>query len=841
MRWIGWLLGIDNVTSIDEIDVSLAAPWAEEGPFWVFFGAALLVALAILFYLRFQPKGAAGQRFSLGVCRGMLLALLFVTLADPVLRLTITNKQLPYLYLVFDGSESMAIEDELPDAERAAIEKSVGWRDSSLPLKTTAASTSAAPLSGDGDAPTAARPTRMDYVQALLRKEQENLISRLITEKEVQIEAFIFDGNTTSQLRKLNLSRLGIGRPDPAHVAGQLTTKGQVTALGSVVHELGQQFGSSRLAGVVMFSDFAHNSGVAPLGISDTSPVSRLGAPIFAVGVGATEAVDLAVDLQTDPKMKKAERSSVLVKLRQSGLEGQSVTVTVTGRRLTGETSAQSGDEIQVGQRSVTLTGPVQTVDIPFTPEESGRFEFTAAVESLEGEVVDQNNRAVRQVNIIDDYLRLMYVAYEPTWEWRFIKEVFHRDKLVGMNGFRTFLSSSDPRVRESNVLFLPTLTPKRSEFFASDVLFIDDMPRAALNDRFSEMVKEYVGNLGGGLVVIAGPRFGPRELHQTPLADMLPVIIDPSADLRDASQSPEFRLRLTPHASRYPFMKLGASEVEDAKAWDNLGRLPWYQPVAALHDQAFALAEHPTDKCADGKTPQPLIAVRQYGKGEVVYLGFNEMWRLRREYGEKYYRQFWSQLIYRLGMSHALGADKRFVARLDQQQYRAEDKVTLAVEAYDDNYEPLDGDALPERGLVAEMTIPGASGTQATTLTVPMLRKGVFEARIPVIAVGEYSLRVKDPVTGKFDEQRFEVTPLSAERRRGVRDEKLQNELALQTGGQAYDLTNVNNLVEDLKLEPVTQRLTRNHPLWSTPLWFAAIVVLMLGEWLSRKMIRLS
>ena len=108
-----------------------------------------------------------------------------------------------------------------------------------------------------------------------------------------------------------------------------------------------------------------------------------------------------------------------------------------------------------------------------------------------------------------------MYVAYEPTWEWRFIKEVFHRDKLVGMQGFRTFLGSSDPQVRESNVLFLPTLTPKRSEFFANDVIFLDDMPRAALSDRFCEMVKEFVGKFGGGLVVIAGPRFGPRELQR--------------------------------------------------------------------------------------------------------------------------------------------------------------------------------------------------------------------------------------------------------------------------------------------------------------------------------------
>jgi hypothetical protein len=392
-------------------------------------------------------------------------------------------------------------------------------------------------------------------------------------------------------------------------------------------------------------------------------------------------------------------------------------------------------------------------------------------------------------------------------------------------------------------VLFLSTLTPKRSEFFANDVLFLDDLPRSSLSDRFCEMTKEYVSNLGGGLVVIVGPRFGPRELAQTPLAEMLPVLIDPSAELRDAPEYPEFRLRLTPYAAQKQFMQLGASEIENTKAWENLGKLPWYQPVAAKHPDAEVLAEHPTDKCADGKTPQPLIAIRKYGKGEVVYVGFNETWRLRRRYGEKYYRQFWSQLIYRLGMSHALGSDKRFVARLDQQQYRAEDKVTLTVEAYDENYEPLADDDLPERGLIAEMTIPGKAGSAGATtnVTVPMLRRGVFEARIPVLAVGEYSLRVKDPVTGKFDEQRFEVTPLSTERRRGVRDEKLQTDLARQTGGRAYDLTTVSNLPTDLKLEPVVERQTRNRALWSTPLWFAVVVMLMLGEWMSRKMIKLS
>ena len=120
-----------------------------------------------------------------------------------------------------------------------------------------------------------------------------------------------------------------------------------------------------------------------------------------------------------------------------------------------------------------------------------------------------------------------MYVEYEPTWEWRFIKEVFHRDKLVGERGFRTFLRSSDPQVRKAKGLFLPTLTPQRSEFFANDVIFLGDMPAETLNQRFCEMVKEFVGKFGGGLVIVSGPRFGPGQLAGTPLADMLPVVVD--------------------------------------------------------------------------------------------------------------------------------------------------------------------------------------------------------------------------------------------------------------------------------------------------------------------------
>ena len=69
-------------------------------------------------------------------------------------------------------------------------------------------------------------------------------------------------------------------------------------------------------AGVVMVSDFDHNSGPAPL-----AAAQRLGVPVYAIGVGPTAVVDLAVDLQAPPVMKKSERSTVVVTLRQSGLD----------------------------------------------------------------------------------------------------------------------------------------------------------------------------------------------------------------------------------------------------------------------------------------------------------------------------------------------------------------------------------------------------------------------------------------------------------------------------------------------------------------------------------------
>lgn len=806
-QFVGWMLGLENLKGFESVETTLAAPWAQgqTAPAWIFFACVLLIAGVFYFYVRYQDRGSLGVRLTLAGTRSLLLILLLLFLFEPVLVATYTHSPRPLLWVLFDGTDSMNIADELSDGERQSLAKAVALKQESSDEK----------------------PTRADYVKALLQKNDGELLRRL--REKFRLRSYVFD--RPDAVRALAMAGesedLNAGQ-----VTSQLESNGQVTALGAALGDLGRRHSTNNLAAVLMFSDFDQNAGPAP-----GPAAQRLGVPIYTAGVGPPSALNLGVDLQAPLLMKKAERSTVIATLRQSGLDNKAVQVKVTARRLDGMEG--SSESIVVGEKMVDLTAPALPVEFPFTPTDTGRFAFIAEVEKMDGEVVDQDNRAEREVNIRDDFLRLMYIENEPSWEWRFVKEVFHRDKLVGTRGFRTFLRSADPKVRQTNELFLKTLALPRSEFFAADVIFLGDMRGETLSSTFCEMLKEYVGTFGGGLVVIAGPQFGPGELAKTPLVDMLPVVVDPDARLRDERP---FRMQLTPEALTVDFMNLGENEQENAKAWNNLGAIPWYQPVARPHPNATILAEHPTDTCVDGVTPQPLIAIRRYGRGEVIYLGFNETWRLRRKYGELYYRQFWGQMIHRLGLSHALGTQKRFVVRTDRQQYQADDKVFLTIEAYDENFDPLTEDKLPERSLTAELIVPDSSGQPSAPreIRVSQLREGVFETRIPVFVGGEHRARVKDPVTNEYSEVIFQVTSLSAERRSAVRNVSLEQQIAQATGGKNYELTNVEKFVDEVKLPVRVETSVEQFALWNTWFCFGLVIVLMFGEWVTRKLVNL-
>ena len=798
MTWteiVAWAFGIEDVESIGSARPSFAAAWAHDGPAWVLFGCLALSGIALVAYLRLCRPIPQRSRVVLSIGRAVVLCLLFLAIADPVLTVSLLRQPRPLLGLLIDGTDSMSIEDEVADGP--------------LPV----------------DAPNR-KVARIDRVRKALEGPQ-GLIALLA--ERFRLRAFLFD--RPDLVRVLDWT----GEPGTeSALTAKLSAKGQVTAIGAAFEDLLRRHFAGGFSGLLVFSDFNQNAGTPAV-----PAAIKLGVPVYPVGVGQPAPVDLALDMQAPLVMKKAERSIVRVVVRQTGLAGRSAAL-----RLTMEPVGKKDGEVLSGglvaERKVELNDLATSVEIPFVPTETGRFLFRAVAEPLSGESITENNSAAREVTIRDDFLRISFIEHEPTWEWRFVKEVFHRDPLVGMRGFRTFLRSADPKVRQANELFLPTLTPPRGEFFANDVIFLGDMPASALSTRFCELLKEFVSKFGGGLVVLSGPRFGPGQLASTPLAELLPVIPEPTSRFRD---SHEFKMRLSEEALQTDFMRLGSDDAESVKAWENLGPLLWYQPVARLHPLATSLAQHPSDTCTDGKTPQPLIAMRRYGAGDVVYLAFNETWRLRRKYGEHYYRQFWGQMIHRLGMSHTLGAQKRFVARTDRQQYQADDRVVFTVEAYDANFEPLKASDLPDQQLAAEFFKPrgGASEEETTQqLLIPQLREGVFEAHLPVFESGEYRLRVKDPVAETFVEVTFQVSSVSIERRSPLRNTVLEAEIASATGGKAYEVAALGAFPDEVKLPARKDFEVRVLSLWNNWILFGLVVGLLILEWLHRRLVHL-
>lgn len=798
MNAIARLLGIKSTDEIDHIEMKFAAWWSEGRPVLVLLVCLGLAALGAFFYYRYQNEQPLEKkkrrRILLTVFRSGLLAVVGFVLAEPIVSVSLTEHPRPILLMLFDSSDSMNLVDELSTEQADAL---------------------------DAMTPDSINPSEQTRLELLNHALKNGALSEAVGKLHEKFDVRYYSTDEGHSIKEL-------GQQEETNtLESELTAEVQTTAIGSSLDELNRRHGTRHLAGVVVVSDFGQNAGNPAL-----TSAEQLDVPVIATGVGPQEVIDVSIALQAPLVLKQDENTSLSATLRQQGATGSSVSIQLFQRRLGTATDAVlEAEKLPIGTPVVAVLeeGTID-VDLPYLPEQSGRFEVIAEVSGLPGEVSSRNNEAQREVIIRDESLNLFFVEHEPTWEWRFVKEVFHRDPLIGHEGFRTFLRSADFKVRQSNDLFVDRLVRPRDEFFANDVVLISDVPSEMLTTPFQDQLVEYVERFGGGLVIIAGPRFGIGALQGTQLADMLPVVVDRSLRPKPS----KFQLSFTPQAENNPFVNLGDNPAQNDLAWNNMGNLPWYQPVLRAHPLATVLATHPADKTVDNTDLQPIIATRRYGKGEVVYIGFNETWRLRRKYGERFYRQFWGQMIYRLGLGRALGQQKRFSPSTDLSTYQTGERVTVTVEAYNRNYENLE-----ETNLKARLLRQTAAGSQhIDDLLIPLARDNVvFETSIPPLESGLYRLLVMDPETNEEFELGFEVTTASRERLDVVRNTSLQKQMGDVTGGQACELYELPEILNQLEAQDIKQYTERQLPLWNTWLILLLVLLVMHAEWLARKL----
>ena len=790
--------------------------WVQAPEAWqVFLIGALVAAFVATCYL-LEPRGERSRlKVGLALFRGLVIAVAVAVLFRPVQSNELQEQKNGVVVVALDTSRSMGFLDrEKDEARRDAIAQSLG-------------------ISGEG----LRDLNRLERVKLALRQGGGKVLRALAEKNRVRVYGF-----DATRKRLADLERLEPGdAEDPVRnmpvteaVADldAVIADGQATALGDSLQRILTDVRSEKVAALILFSDGRSNAGSLS-GEAVASRFGRKGVPIYAVGVGDPEPPrDLSVDDFRAPDVSLAGdvlRGSLLVRA-----QGYSSPQEVHVRVLL--------DDLTVFEESGQVGGdkPEWEVDFSTKITNPGEYTLKAEVTPDPDELTADNNQALRRVRVIDERIKVLYVEGYPRWEYRYLKNALIRDKHMQV---QCLLLSADPEFVQEHTEGVPALKrlPDKEALLDYHVVILGDVSPEA-RDRTGQAVfpagsldaiKELVKDRGGGLLMLSGDQHAPRSYGNTPIADVLPILVQ---DTQTVDATREWRPRLTREGYESPLLRLEADEQENRDLWD--ARLPalfWYVQTERAKPQAHVLLVHPRDKNNQG--PYPLIAWHRYGAGTCMWLGFDEAWRWRQGVGDKYHYRFYGQLIRWLSLQSFTRA-KRFFVTTDKTTYDVGEEVRVRAEIRDRE----GGPELPTQEVIVEQP----DGTRLT-LQLKALEgePGKYEGVYKPIQTGAYKVRIDPGERGSESEvatRVFEVKLPRLELQEPRMDQEGLTRLAQASdGGRFLRLDELGSVVE--KLEPLqeTIRVGRTEQeLWDRPLVFWLFFGLILVEWIGRKVSRL-
>ncbi|MGL4511975.1 MAG: hypothetical protein ACRCT8_02715, partial [Lacipirellulaceae bacterium] len=164
-------------------------------------------------------------------------------------------------------------------------------------------------------------------------------------------------------------------------------------------------------------------------------------------------------------------------------------------------------------------------------------------------------------------------------------------------------------------------------------------LPRSLWSD-----VALFVGESGGGLVLVAGPRSYPAAYGGIqPVVAMSPTRLERAATI--GSDDPR-GLSLTPTSLglEQSAMLLADTPADSQRVWRTLPPLFWSADVGPAKPAAQVLATG--DAAPGGSGAPPLVATQFYGAGRVVQHAIDETYRWRFRVGDVYFARYWVQTL---------------------------------------------------------------------------------------------------------------------------------------------------------------------------------------------------
>jgi hypothetical protein len=795
----------------------------------------ILLYVVVLLYRREQRAGAtAGMRALLATLRCSVVLLIAMIWLQPIIATYIRRDiQSPTLLLV-DGSASMSLRDRYPDqTERQRVIKA---------------------LDHSNDADPGAM-TRARIAQALLAQSDEQLLRELSAGNPVLLYQF---GNKLTALGEFSAASWGMSdsrqaRPGLAAEAQDRTPATQpvflaplsqatapATDIAAVVRQAVEGQAGRPISAIVVISDGQFNQGEPPEAVARYAQSKRI--PIYAVGLGdpapprnaAVASVEAPANVFVNDPFK------VTARLRAQGLAGATCTVELRERL------PDAADWSMVTSRDVRVSpdGRLDPVTFSHQLRRAAQARLEVRIRPLEGETILDDNQRQISVRALDNKMRVLLVAGEPSWEYRYLSRLLIRDATVDVSCW--LQSADETAVRDGNTI-IDHFPRKPEELAIYDCIILLDPQPGDFDAAFNSTVEKLVTQIGCGLLYVAGKTNTPgfaHEVNARPLLDLLPVVIDAGqADLiineLGLYQQTAWPLVVPPQAAGSPVLAMSDQPGESAQIWARLPGVYWHYPVTREKPVATVLLRHSNPQMRNAYGQHVILASQFLGAGRTAFLACEDTWRWRR-FGDRYFNRFWIQLLRHLVEGKLLAGQRRGLIQLDRDQCAVGESVDVQARLLDATFSPL-------RREQVEMTVTpeGQSPTKVVLKAQPD-RPGWYRGQFTPTGAALHELQIDLPAEGNTPSAavrgELRVGQPDLEFRQTPLDRQSLASLASESAGGQY--LNVDEIDKLPSLIPsrTTSLIITGQPvsLWDRWWVLAVLVILLATEWSLRKISRM-
>lgn len=782
-----WVPGMESRSP----DATTQISWTCEG---LPGGWALLLLLALILatwwsYRVWATGLTPGRRTILVVLRSLFFAVLVCVLAHPVLLITMEEPIRGALLVLLDNSQSMNFEDKreaVEDQHRAAL------------------------ASGRDDGRSAAI-SRWKLLQQLAGNEKMRLWPRLQEKAEL---VFFSVGSDVQEIGALG-GRDGkpLSVEESAAFFNRLTAGANATALGDGMQKIIDDYRGKLVSGILLITDGANNSGIPPVQVAQQAAREKI--PVYIYGVGVTSPRDIIVSELTGPKTSRLkERADFTVKIRSVSFSGKMAILIL-------KANGQKVDEKNVE----FARDSVQEVNMGYTPSVAEEVRLEASIAPMAEEMSAENNAMSMTFRVTDEKTPILIVEQEPRWDFEYLVATLQRDQSVLL---KAVLLDGDAKLAGDPV-FTTTLPDSKEELFANKVIILGDVDPSRLGEAWMKKVVEWVGEMGGGLVVHGGPKFNPRAYRGTPLAGILPVNIVSESSAPERRPMDLVDLNLTSVGQVASILKLVDNVDENRTLWRKFPGVRWIAPVDASKPAAEVLIRA-------GSRNLPILAIQNYGSGQVLFMGTDETYRWRSKTGEKYYAKIWGQILRLMASGQEESGKVRL--KVERPQYATGERVIISGRIFRSGYVPLT-DATVSAKFVAQSGV-ASTPEQKGDITLRAIpdQPGEYRAEFLAGAPGVYRLvTALDPKTSV----QWEVSRLNLEQSETSMNELLLKEMAAAAGGTFLREENLEELPKRVAANGATESSMRKIDLALFPIVLGVLLILLVGEWILRRVWQLK